>query len=422
MHLTAHIDPEALPAGQDGEITVLVKIAAPVRRAGVRRPSVTVQVVLDTSGSMSRHLAGVRAALRALIGRLDASDDFGLVTFGETARVVIPAGPLGDKEAALRAVAGLRTGGATDLSRGLLRGVHEAYRAAAGGSATLLLISDGHADRGATSPARFGEIAMAARRQGVVTTTLGCGLDYDEALLAAIADGGAGSALHAGDAGAAERLIAHEIDCVLATVAQSATLTVTSSSASARPELCGGPPGRHLPDGSISVALGDLHEDESRTVVLRLGLSGLPAPGPVTAAWLALTYLDVGTLATATLTRPVEVDIAPPEEATGRPPGLAVRAERLFQDVQDAKRAAAEAIRRDDVAGAEELLGAARRALQDALAWAPDPAELAAEAAELDRYARDARRHRGRVLKEVLASWHLRTRKRGRALPHDPPT
>ena len=71
------------------------------------------------------------------------SDRFGVVAFDDEVQVVVPAGGLADKHAARHAIASLHSGGMTNLSGGLLRGMQEARRVASDGGATLLLLSDG---------------------------------------------------------------------------------------------------------------------------------------------------------------------------------------------------------------------------------------------------------------------------------------
>src|SRR5439155_15994486 len=139
-------------------------------------------------------LEGAKTALLALIDRLEPTGNFGLVAFDDEALVVVPAGPLTDKEQARAAVSALDTGGMTDLSSGYLRGLQEARRVCGPAGATLLLISDGHANQGVTDHDQLHGIAHQAQGNGVSTATLGYGLGYDEELLAAIADGGAGEA------------------------------------------------------------------------------------------------------------------------------------------------------------------------------------------------------------------------------------
>jgi Ca-activated chloride channel family protein len=424
MHVTAHLDLDVVPLDQEDEVTVLVQITAPAPTPSAIRQSATLQVVLDRSGSMAGgRLDGAKRALLVLVDRLDPADNFGLVSFHDTARVDVPAVPLTDKRSAKHAIAALRPGNSTDLSSGMLRGIQEAHRAASDRGATLLLISDGHANMGVTDPAKLGQAAMAAHRQGVSITTLGYGLDYDEGLMAAIADGGAGSALHAEDPDTAGQLIAGEVDGLLAKVTQAASLTVAPRHPVTSVLLYGGLPSVRLPNGAIMAELGDLYAGEVRRTLLRLLVSGIPQLGPATIAELVFTYVEAETLTTYTVTVPVTVNVVPGSEAAKRVPDLTVRAERLFQEAQDAKRQASEALLRGDVAGAEEVLESAGDELRKGLAWAPNREELSAEADELRRYARDSSVDRKRVSKEALASWHRRTRKRGRPTmdPDRPP-
>ena len=91
-------------------------------------------------------LDGAKAALSALVDRLDPADQFGLVTFDDEVNVEIATAPMLDKNAAKRRIAGVRSGGMTNLSAGYLRGLQEARRAKTAAGGAVLLISDGHAN------------------------------------------------------------------------------------------------------------------------------------------------------------------------------------------------------------------------------------------------------------------------------------
>src|ERR671920_1228608 len=160
-------------------------------------------------------LEGAVKALEATVTRLDAGDNFGVVIFDDEAAVIVPAAPLTDKERVVHQLRALRAGGMTDLSAGYLRGLQEITRAAGGAGGTLLVISDGQVNRGLKDPDRFAELAARAQQEGIVTSTLGYGLGYDETLLAALARSGTGSHHFAEDPEAAAALIAAEVDHLL---------------------------------------------------------------------------------------------------------------------------------------------------------------------------------------------------------------
>lgn len=414
MRLTAHLDLNLVPLDQEDDVTVLLEITAPTPATDAVRTPATVQVVLDRSGSMAgRRLEGAQRALLSLIDRLDPADNFGLVSFDDSARVELPAAPLTDKNAAKQTIAALRPGGSTDLSSGLLRGIQEARRASADRGATLLLISDGHANAGITDHDRLAALARDAHRHGVSTTALGYGLGYDERLMAAIADGGTGTSLHAEDPDTAVQLIAAEVTGLLSKVVQAASITITPHAPVTSVLLYGGLPSTTL-GTSIMTELGDLYAGETRKVLLRLAVPGMAALGLATVAEIVLTYAESQTLTTYTVTTPISVNVVPGDQAAGRVPDPVVRAERLFLEAQEAKHRASEALLKGDLTKAETILTAAEAALRKGQEWAPDPDELAAQAEELRRYTREARQDAARISKEARASWYYGTRKRGR--------
>jgi len=78
------------------------------------------------------------------------------VAFDNDVQVVVPAGPLLDKEGVRQRVRAIYPGGMTDLAGGVMRGLQEVRRVKTNGSATIVLLSDGHANQGATAPESLG--------------------------------------------------------------------------------------------------------------------------------------------------------------------------------------------------------------------------------------------------------------------------
>jgi len=416
MHLSALLDFDTVPLDCDDAVSVLLDITAPEREEGTARQPATLQVVLDRSGSMGGgRLEGAVRALRGLVDRLAPSDNFGLVSFDDQAHVEIPSGPLADRAEAHRRIRALRAGGGTDLSSGLLRGVQEARRAGGDRGATLLLISDGHANQGVTAHDLLQQVASDAYAHGVTTTTLGYGLGFDEALLGAVADGGSGSALFAEDPDTAGGLIAQEAEYLLAKTAQAVSLRVPAGPRLRAVGVVGEMPSHRLPDGSVVVELGDFHSGERRRLVLRLEVAGLPSPGTVTVTGLEVAYVDPATLTTYTATLPVTVDVVPGEQAAARVPRPEVRTEESLQRAQTAKREAGEALRRGDRGTAADILDRARRDLGGTAGHGAPPPDVAAQSAELGLMAERARTDdASRTSKTLYASQSGYSRKRGR--------
>src|SRR3954451_6410067 len=124
MKINALLDVNVVAHETEDEVAVLLELEAPAAATDVQRQSASLQVVLDRSGSMSgAPLEGAKKALAGLVRRLEPTDNFGLVTFDNDARVEVAAGPLADKEAVIARIQAIQPGGSTDLGAGYLRGL-----------------------------------------------------------------------------------------------------------------------------------------------------------------------------------------------------------------------------------------------------------------------------------------------------------
>lgn len=387
MKLNALLDVTMVAHEADDDVTVLLDLEAPAAPVDTTRPPASLVVVLDRSGSMDGPpLEGAKQALVALVRRLQPSDNFGLVTFDDSAQVVVPAGPLTDKERAIGAIESISSGGSTDLSAGYLRGLREMRRVATTGG-TVLVISDGHVNAGIRDVDEFASVTTKAYADGVVTSTLGYGRGYDETLLAAIARAGNGNHVFADNPDAAGAAIAGEVDGLLSKVVQAASLIVTMEDAVQFGRLYNDLPTRQLADDRIMVELGDFFGAEQRKVLLKFHVPGMPALGLARIATLELAYVELPALIEHVVSLPINVNVVPGDEAAGRVPHPTVQSEVLFQEAQDVKRQASEAFERGDVGAGERLFDEAKARLREALPIAPTSfaAEIHAELGAIDR-------------------------------------
>ncbi len=413
MHLNAHLDLDLVALEAEDELTVLVELVAPELPASEPRPAATVQVVLDRSGSMGgERLDAALDALVALVDRLAPTDRFGLVTFDSEVEVVVPAGPLTDKQAVKHAIHGVHPRGMTNLSAGLMRGLQEAQRVAGPAGATLLLVSDGHANDGVRGPEQLAAVAARGRAAGITTTTIGIGLDYDEQLLAAIAGGGQGGHAFALDGDAAGAAVAGEVTGLLSKSVQAASLIVRPETSVDSVTVWHDLPSTTIEDG-LMLELGDLWAGEQRKLVLSLAVPAKAALGLARVASLELRYVALPELVEHTISTELHVNVVPGDQAAGRIPDPVVREELLFQQTQQAKRRAADAMARGDLDGARATLSGA----VDAMHAAP-PAVLSTELLEevgiLEQLRDDSRVDSRLAAKRARMEHARKSRKRGR--------
>jgi Ca-activated chloride channel family protein len=391
MHLTAHLDIDLLALSTDEELTCLVELTAPTPPELATRPGQAIVVVLDRSGSMGGEpLDAAKRALIDLVRRLSPQDVFGLVTFDAHVELPVPVGRMSERplDEIIAAIAGVEARGSTDLSAGYLMGLREASRAlasepAAGtadpqadtplSGATVLVLSDGHANAGIIDPDQLAEVAAKAQypgaqpgarpgaRPGATTTsTLGLGQRYDEVILAALARGGSGEHRYAPDADAAVAEFAALVEDLLGKSVTGALLRVLPQQGLVDGTRVHGALPNWADAGAVTINLGDLYGGEERSVLVGLHVPALADLGTATVATLELSYTSLPDLQVHTVDMPVSVNVVPGDEARGRVPDVRVRVARLLLDADEAKRAAAERLRAGDS-------GAAQASLADAV-------------------------------------------------------
>ncbi len=370
MHVNAHLDVDLVALDSEDTVTVLLDLQAPASpEAGAPRPEHTAVVVLDRSGSMGgRRLAAAKRALIELVARLDDRDRFGLVVFDHNAQVAVPAGRVGDlgRDRLRRSISAVRSGGSTDLSSGYLRGLQEARRVCTATGATIVLLSDGHANAGVTDPEQLKQVAGNAAKQQISTSTIGIGTSYDESILAAMAEGGLGNHAFAEHSDAAAAAVAGELDGLLTKTVQAANLLIRPTGDVASVRLMNDGLSAQGVEGGVLVELGDFYGGEQRKLVLALQVPAVAALGLAQVGSLALTYVELPSLEQHTITLPISVNVVPADIAAGRVPDPVVEREKLLQSAQAAKKQAEEALRRGDIDGARGSLSAARDALAGA--------------------------------------------------------
>jgi Ca-activated chloride channel homolog len=421
MKINAQMGVDLVAVEGDEELSALIELTAPAApQDDTGRTPSTLVAVLDRSGSMTGdRLEGAKRALLSLVDRLSPTDRFGLVTFDDEVRVEVPAAMLTDKAATKARIAAVHAGGCTNLSGGYLRGLQEARRVAKEEGATVLLISDGHANAGITDVDQLATIATTYAQQSVTTSSLGYGLGYDERLLTAIAKGGRGNEYFAEEPDTAATLISQEVTGLLSQTIQAASLTIRMSPHVRAVRLANDLEVTPVERG-LQVELGSLWDSEERKLVLVFDVPQLPSLGLSEVATLELRYVDAVELMEETVTIPLHVNVVPGDEAAGRTVNPMVATELAFLDAQRAKREASRRLYEGDATGAAVMLRTAGSALGVAMEAAPPEleAELSDEALVIERMIAESQYgETARASKFLSADAARKSRKRGRGDP-----
>lgn len=285
LHLAAGLD-RTLAWDGGGSVRYLVAELAATGPASAREapPALNLALAIDVSGSMGGDkIAAARDAALALAAALTPRDRLSIVTFASGTRLLLDARPMDEagRAAARRAIAGISTGGQTNLFDGWLLAAERvacAMDATPDASHRVLLLSDGKANAGLTDRAEIARHAGALLERRVITSALGIGDGYDEDLLGALVEAGGGN-LH--DAAGAEEIgevVLGDLHEGRAVLVERVGLRV-SVPANLRAEVVGAWAHRALP-GLLEIVVGNLLPDQTRRVVIRLhcpsGAAGMP--------------------------------------------------------------------------------------------------------------------------------------------------
>lgn len=279
LKLELHADRQLVRPG-GGVRHLLIRLTAPGGATAKKRSPVHVSFVVDRSGSMAgAKLDLAKTAVLQAVEALRADDRFSVVTYDDEVEVVSPAAaatPDARRDASER-LRGVDARGCTDLHGGWAAGVRE-VAGGLGGEAIgrCLLLTDGLANRGVTSPGELTARAAEARRGGVATTAIGLGADFDERLLQGIAAAGGGRFYFVERAEQIPDCLAGELGEALEVVAREVVVEVK-----APPGVRVTPLNRYAHEaaaGTVRIALGDLMAEQELDLVLRLELAP-NAPG-----------------------------------------------------------------------------------------------------------------------------------------------
>jgi Ca-activated chloride channel family protein len=219
---------DVLAAG-DGATTLGVWIDAPEARPHAHVP-MDVSLVIDTSGSMAGpKIENARRAASMLIDNLSDGDIVSIVSFSDDAHTIVEPSTLSsDTRRALKArIAQLQPTGSTNMFDGLGLGESLVARAPATHAVRrVVVISDGIANVGPSSPEALGALAERGLRFHAQITSLGVGTDYDERTLNALALRSTGRLYHLAEPKEMPAQLTRELALLQSTVATDAFIEI----------------------------------------------------------------------------------------------------------------------------------------------------------------------------------------------------
>lgn len=189
VRLDAVAGSSVIKAGETGRVFLRIGLESAQSRAQLARAPLNVSIVIDRSGSMAgaKMEEAKRAAIMA-IGRLSARDIVSVVSYDDRVEVEVPATRASDTRSMVERIRKLTPRGSTAIHAGLIAGAAEVRKFKSREMVNrIVLLSDGLANVGPQSPRDFVSLGRELGSEGIVVSTVGLGLGYNEDLMAGLA-------------------------------------------------------------------------------------------------------------------------------------------------------------------------------------------------------------------------------------------
>jgi Ca-activated chloride channel family protein len=259
----------------------------------VNHPQVNVAFVIDKSGSMQgEKIVRAKEAVRMAIAKLRDHDIASVVAYDTNVQVIVPATRLSDRPSVNAAIDSITANNSTALFAGVSKGAAELRKFFDKNQVNrIVLLSDGLANVGPSSPGELGELGASLGREGITVTTIGLGLDYNEDLMVKLAQKSDGNHMFAENATDLEKAFATEFGDLLTVVAQDVNIKIPCT-AGVRPIRVLGREAE-IAGQDVMLTLNQLYAGQTKYMILEVEVPSATVQETWNIGNVEVSYLDM---------------------------------------------------------------------------------------------------------------------------------
>ncbi len=256
---------------------------------------INVALVIDKSGSMQgEKIHQAKNAAIMAVKRLRKDDIVAVVTYNHYAEVLLPATKVQEKASLIAAISNLTAGGQTALFDGVENGAKQVRKFLDRKRVNrIILVSDGLANVGPSSPSELALLGTNLGKEGIVVTTIGLGLGYNEDLMTQLAKKSDGNHAFAENATDLARFFDFELGDILAVVAQEVVVTIIGTEGVRPVQVLGRD--AEIKGQQISVQLNQIYAEQEKYVLLELEIPAIKTSQERMIAGVAVVYRNMNT-------------------------------------------------------------------------------------------------------------------------------
>ncbi len=265
-------DRAILPAGGSQNVVLKITLDAPSTPSHIKRPKVNLALVLDQSGSMGGNkIEQAKAAAIEALTRLGLQDVFSVVVYDNNVHTIVPAQNARNIQRIIQTIKQINAGGSTALFGGVSQGAAEIRKNIENDFVhRIVLLSDGLANVGPRMPSDLGRLGAALIKENISVTTIGVGTDYNEDLMAQLAQKSDGNTYFVESGYDLPRIFASELGDVLNVVAKKVKVTITLPDGISAVNIIGRE-GR-IKDNRIELYMNQLYGDQEKYALVEVNL------------------------------------------------------------------------------------------------------------------------------------------------------
>jgi len=294
MRADFQLDYDVITASQEHRLFLLARLIADEDSLAGIRPALNLSLVIDRSGSMAGDKINyTRQAAQFLVQHLGANDTLSILLYNDRIETLLPPQRLSNKDMVTQRLERITVSSTTNLSGGWLQGCqYVAENLQTGALNRVLLMTDGLANRGVTSRDQLVKIAAEKHGEGITTTTMGLGNDFNEDLLVAMAEAGGGAFYFIESPEVTPDIFREELRGLLSTVGQNLSITLKTTEAVKEVRQLNAY-AEQVKGNATRFSLGDIVAHETKTLALELTIPALANLGEQQIGTLRFEYDEI---------------------------------------------------------------------------------------------------------------------------------
>ncbi len=396
VKLEADLGQSVLHRGDTGKVYLRLSLKTLAAKDRGKRAPINVAVVIDRSGSMQGdRIVAAKKGAHVALERLGRDDIVSLVAFNHNVDVLAPAAPLGGSRAKLEsAIDRLTADGTTALYAGVKEGGAQVREYLAETKVNrVILLSDGLANVGPSSPSEVARLGRELAGRGISVSTIGLGLEYNEDLMARLAAASDGNHVFVERPSDLAEVFDREFGDALSIAAQDLTITIECRVGFRPVRVLGRD--AEISGQRITLKLNQLQTENERYIVAELEPEKAADLGEAEVADVTVEYLDLDTGSRSKAETSTRVSVSDDEKAVEASVNKPVMSQVTEQVATENSERAVELRDKGDVAGARRMLEENANYLKRqkdsfAVGDAPAPAASVKALGELEKKSREA--------------------------------